>query len=82
MSLHHSFCTRIFVLWYGEKKLYGLNYNNNKNYIDLLFNTLTVDTTDKDLVKIGLKNKFNNYVMYNDYSNLPDIANMFIELPP
>lgn len=71
---------------YGEKKLHGLNYNN-KNYIDLdtldlLFNMPTVETNDTDLIKIGLENKFNNYVMYNDYSNLPDIVSIFIGLPP
>lgn len=69
---------------YGEKELYALNYNNS--YIDfdtlnVLLNVPIVDTTDNNIIKIGSKNNLNNYVMYNDYSNLPDIANMFIGLP-
>lgn len=79
------------IEFFGSKKypnldpFYGLNYNG-KTYVDLdtvdlFFNMPVTDVSNPDVIKIGGENKVNNYYMYSDYSNLPDIADMFINAP-
>lgn len=70
---------------YGENELKGIEVAD-KAYIDidtvgLLYNIPMTYNKDSNQIEVGKADGFNSYTMVSDYSNLPDIAGMFIGVP-